>query len=99
MTSEGQRFADEQFLLGATLYSPPAPPRPMRGSMLKDLAKKHGVSAIRIFTSLRIPRAHTGRVRLLRHDEIMCDRDELGIHVLMGVVIKDAPYRLDVMSA
>ena len=85
------------FVYGTAFYRPPDPPASQRRSILKEIAHTYKFNTVRIFTSWAYcnPAPHSfdfGEI-----DEILGYCDELGLKVLMGVMLEDAPYWLEAL--
>ena len=87
----GQNF----FVYGSEFFRPPNPPISMRREMLKAIAQEYKFNIIRIYCSWVYLNPEKARFDFSEVEEIMRQCDELGLKVLMGAVIEEAPYWLE----
>ena len=85
----------ENFIYGAEFFRPPNPPRPLRHSMLESIANEYKFNIIRIYCSWVYLNPEPGRFDFSEIEEVLSDCDRLGLKVLMGAVIEEAPYWLE----
>ena len=85
----------KEFVYGAEFFRPPNPPRAMRRDLLKAIAKDYKFNTIRIYCSWVYLNPERGRFDFSEIEEILQDCDALGLKVLMGAVIEEAPYWLE----
>ena len=85
----------EQFIYGAEFFRPPNPPRALRHEMLKAIANEYKFNIIRIYCSWVYLNPEPGRFDFTEIEEVLSDCDQLGLKVLMGAVIEEAPYWLE----
>jgi beta-galactosidase len=85
----------KEFVYGAEFFRPPNPPRAMRRDLLKAIAKDYKFNTIRIYCSWVYLNPERGRFDFSEIEEILQDCDVLGLKVLMGAVIEEAPYWLE----
>src|ERR1700726_4684608 len=87
----GQKF----FVYGSEFFRPPNPPISMRREMLKAIAHDYKFNIIRIYCSWVYLNPEQGRFDFSEVEEVLNDCDQLGLKVLMGAVIEEAPYWLE----
>jgi beta-galactosidase len=85
----------EEFIYGAEFFRPPNPPRALRHEMLKAIANEHKFNIIRIYCSWVYLNPEPGKFDFTEIEEVLDDCDHLGLKVLMGAVIEEAPYWLE----
>src|SRR5262249_7070782 len=66
-----------------------------RRAMLKDIAEKYRFNTVRIFTSWAYHHPSKDRFEFGEVEEVLQYCDELGLRVLMGVMLEDAPFWLE----
>ena len=84
-----------EFIYGTEFFRPPNPPRAERREMLEAIAKEYKFNTIRIYCSWVYLNPEPGKFDFSEIDEILNDCDGLGLKVLMGAVIEEAPYWLE----
>jgi beta-galactosidase GanA len=84
-----------EFVYGTEFFRPPNPPRPQRRKMLEAIANTYKFNTIRIYCSWVYLNPEPGKFDFSEIDEIFNDCDRLGLKVLMGAVIEEAPYWLE----
>jgi beta-galactosidase GanA len=84
-----------QFVYGTQFFRVPNPPRPMRRSMLENIARKNTFNVIRIYPTWDYFNPAPEVYDLEQIDEVMTICDELGLQVLLGIVLETAPYWLE----
>jgi beta-galactosidase GanA len=84
-----------EFIYGAEFFRPPNPPRALRHEMLAAIANEYKFNIIRIYCSWVYLNPEPGRFDFAEIEEILTDCDRLGLKVLMGAVIEEAPYWLE----
>src|ERR1700751_4855678 len=87
--------APREFVYGAEFFRPPNPPRALRHEMLKAIANQYKFNIIRIYCSWVYLNPEPGRFDFTEIEEVLSDCDQLGLKVLMGAVIEEAPYWLE----
>src|ERR1700693_1937707 len=92
--SGGPQAAPQEFIYGTEFFRPPNPPRALRHDMLKAIAKDYKFNIIRIYCSWVYLNPDPGRFDFSEVEEVLNDCDQLGLKVLMGAVIEEAPYWL-----
>jgi len=94
---DGSRAAPSatEFIYGAQFFRPPNPPRAQRREMLEAIANEYKFNIIRIYCSWVYLNPEPGKFDFSEIDEILNDCDRLGLKVLMGAVIEEAPYWLE----
>jgi beta-galactosidase len=85
----------EEFIYGAEFFRPPNPPRALRHAMLKAIANEYKFNIIRIYCSWVYLNPEQGIFDFAEIEEVLNDCDRLGLRVLMGAVIEEAPYWLE----
>jgi beta-galactosidase GanA len=85
----------QEFIYGAEFFRPPNPPRALRHEMLKAIANEHKFNIIRIYCSWVYLNPEPGKFDFTEIEEVLSDCDQLGMKVLMGAVIEEAPYWLE----
>ena len=85
----------EEFIYGAEFFRPPNPPRALRHEMLKAIANEYKFNIIRIYCSWVYLNPEQGKFDFTEIEEVLSDCDRLGLKVLMGAVIEEAPYWLE----
>lgn len=85
----------EEFIYGAEFFRPPNPPRALRHEMLKAIANEYRFNIIRIYCSWVYLNPEPGKFDFSEIEEVLSDCDQLGLKVLMGAVIEEAPYWLE----
>jgi len=85
----------QEFIYGAEFFRPPNPPRAERHEMLRAIANEYKFNIIRIYCSWVYINPEPGKFDFSEIDEILNDCDQLGLKVLMGAVIEEAPYWLE----
>lgn len=83
------------FIYGAEFFRPPNPPRALRGEMLEAIANQYKFNIIRIYCSWVYLNPEPDKFDFSEIEEILSDCDRLGLKVLMGAVIEEAPYWLE----
>lgn len=81
-----------EFIYGTEFFRPPNPPRALRREMLQAIANEYKFNTIRIYCSWVYLNPEPGKFDFSEIDEILNDCDRLGLKVLMGAVIEEAPY-------
>jgi beta-galactosidase GanA len=96
-SADGQRAIPlpEEFIYGPEFFRPPNPPRALRHEMLKTIASAYKFNIIRIYCSWVYLNPEPGRFDFTEIEEVLSDCDQLGLKVLMGAVIEEAPYWLE----
>jgi beta-galactosidase GanA len=84
-----------EFVYGAEFFRPPNPPRAQRHELLKAIANEYKFNIIRIYCSWVYLNPEPGKFDFSEIEEILSDCDQLGLNVLMGAVIEEAPYWLE----
>ena len=84
-----------EFIYGTEFFRPPNPPRAQRREMLEEIANKYKFNTIRIYCSWVYLNPEPGKYDFSEVEEILNDCDRLGLRVLMGAVIEEAPYWLE----
>ena len=87
--------APQEFIYGAEFFRPPNPPRELRHEMLKAIANEYKFNIIRIYCSWVYLNPEQGKYDFTEIEEVLNDCDKLGLKVLMGAVIEEAPYWLE----
>ena len=87
--------AQQEFIYGTEFFRPPNPPRALRHEMLTAIAKEYKFNIIRIYCSWVYLNPEEGKFDFTEIEEVMNDCDQLGLKVLMGAVIEEAPYWLE----
>ncbi|HMJ21451.1 MAG TPA: beta-galactosidase [Terriglobales bacterium] len=85
----------QEFIYGTEFFRPPNPPRALRHEMLKAIANEYKFNVIRIYCSWAYLNHEQGKFDFTEIEEVMNDCDQLGLKVLMGAVIEEAPYWLE----
>jgi beta-galactosidase len=85
----------EQFIYGTEFFRPPNPPRALRHEMLQAIANEYKFNIIRIYCSWVYLNPEPGKFNFTEIEEVLTDCDRLGLKVLMGAVIEEAPYWLE----
>jgi beta-galactosidase GanA len=85
----------QEFIYGTEFFRPPNPPRALRHEMLKAIANEYKFNVIRIYCSWVYLNPEQGKFDFTEIEEVMNDCDQLGLKVLMGAVIEEAPYWLE----
>jgi beta-galactosidase len=85
----------QEFIYGTEFFRPPNPPRALRHEMLKAIANEYNFNIIRIYCSWVYLNPEQGKFDFTEIEEVMNDCDQLGLRVLMGAVIEEAPYWLE----
>ena len=96
-TVQSQRSIPEpqEFIYGAEFFRPTNPPRALRHDMLKAIANEYKFNIIRIYCSWVYLNPEPGKFDFTEVEEVLADCDQLGLKVLMGAVIEEAPYWLE----
>jgi beta-galactosidase len=84
-----------EFIYGAEFFRPPNPPRALRHEMLKTIANEYKFNTIRIYCSWVYLNPEPGKFDFSEIEGVLNDCDQLGLKVLMGAVIEEAPYWLE----
>ncbi len=84
------------FVYGSAFYRPPNPPPSERREMLKAIAQQYKFNIIRIYSSWVYLNPEESRFDFTELDQVMHYCDEFGLKVLVGVILEDAPYWLEV---
>jgi beta-galactosidase GanA len=84
-----------EFIYGAEFFRPPNPPRALRHEMLQAIANEYKFNIIRIYCSWVYLNPEPGKFDFTEIEEVLTDCDRLGLKVLMGAVIEEAPYWLE----
>jgi beta-galactosidase GanA len=93
----GQTLRHQDFFVyGSAFYRPPNPPASERRAMLKTIAQEYKFNIIRIYSSWVYLNPEDGRFDFAELEEVFRYCDEFGLKVLMGVILEDAPYWLEV---
>ena len=87
--------ARREFIYGAEFFRPPNPPRALRHEMLKAIADEYKFNIIRIYCSWVYLNPEPGKFDFSEVEEVLTDCGQLGLKVLMGAVIEEAPYWLE----
>jgi beta-galactosidase len=85
----------QEFIYGAEFFRPTNPPRALRHEMLKAIANEYKFNIIRIYCSWVYLNPEPGKFDFTEIEEVLNDCDQLGLKVLMGAVIEEAPYWLE----
>jgi len=85
----------QEFIYGTEFFRPPNPPRALRHEMLKAIANEYKFNTIRIYCSWVYLNPEPGKFDFTEIEEVLDDCDQLGLKVLMGAVIEEAPYWLE----
>lgn len=85
----------QEFIYGAEFFRPPNPTRALRHEMLKAIANEYKFNIIRIYCSWVYLNPEPGKFDFTEIEETLSDCDQLGLKVLMGAVIEEAPYWLE----
>jgi beta-galactosidase GanA len=85
----------QEFIYGAEFFRPPNPPRALRHEMLKAIANEYKFNIIRIYCSWVYLNPEPGKFDFTEIEEVLNDCDQLGLKVLMGAVIEEAPNWLE----
>jgi beta-galactosidase GanA len=85
----------QDFIYGAEFFRPPNPPRALRHEMLQAIANEYKFNIIRIYCSWVYLNPEPGKFDFTEIEEALNDCDRLGLKVLMGAVIEEAPYWLE----
>ena len=85
----------QEFIYGAEFFRPTNPPRAQRHEMLKAIANKYKFNIIRVYCSWVYLNPESEKFDFTEVEEVLSDCDELGLKVLMGAVIEEAPYWLE----
>ncbi len=88
--------APREFIYGTEFFRPPNPPRALRHEMLKAIANEYKFNIIRIYCSWVYLNPEPTKFDFSEVEEVLTDCDQLGLKVLMGAVIEEAPYWLEV---
>jgi beta-galactosidase GanA len=85
----------QEFIYGTEFFRPPNPPRALRHEMLKAIANEYKFNIIRIYCSWVYLNPEPDKFDFTEIEEVLNDCDQLGLKVLMGAVIEEAPYWLE----
>jgi len=85
----------QKFIYGTEFFRPPNPPRALRHEMLKAIANEYKFNIIRIYCSWVYLNPEPEKFDFTEIEEVLNDCDQLGLNVLMGAVIEEAPYWLE----
>ena len=85
----------QEFIYGTEFFRPPNPPRALRHEMLKAIANEYKFNIIRIYCSWVYLNPEPDNFDFTEIEEVLNDCDQLGLKVLMGAVIEEAPYWLE----
>jgi beta-galactosidase GanA len=85
----------QEFIYGTEFFRPPNPPRALRHEMLKAIANEYRFNIIRIYCSWVYLNPEPDKFDFTEIEEVLNDCDQLGLKVLMGAVIEEAPYWLE----
>jgi beta-galactosidase GanA len=85
----------QEFIYGTEFFRPPNPPRALRQEMLKAIANEYKFNIIRIYCSWVYLNPEPDKFDFTEIEEVLNDCDQLGLKVLMGAVIEEAPYWLE----
>jgi beta-galactosidase GanA len=85
----------QEFIYGTEFFRPPNPPRALRHEMLKVIANEYKFNIIRIYCSWVYLNPEPEKFDFTEIEEVLDDCDQLGLKVLMGAVIEEAPYWLE----
>jgi beta-galactosidase GanA len=85
----------QEFIYGAEFFRPTNPPRALRHEMLKAIANEYKFNTIRIYCSWVYLNPEREKFDFTEIEEVLNDCDQLGLKVLMGAVIEEAPYWLE----
>ncbi len=83
------------FVYGSAFYRPPNPPPSQRRAMLKTIAQEYKFNTIRIYSAWPYLNPEEGRFDFAELEEVFRYCDEFGLKVLVGVILEDAPYWLE----
>jgi beta-galactosidase GanA len=95
LTTGHEQSGGGSFIYGTHFYRPPDPPASQRHAMLTSIAETYKFNTVRIFTSWAYCNPEPDRFDFADVEELMGYCDELGLKVLMGVMLEDAPYWLE----
>jgi beta-galactosidase GanA len=95
LTTGHEQAKGGSFVYGTAFYRPPDPPASQRRAMLRSIAETYKFNTVRIFTSWAYCNPVPDRFDFGEVEELMGYCDELGLKVLMGVMLEDAPYWLE----
>jgi beta-galactosidase GanA len=84
-----------EFIYGTEFFRPPNPPRALRHEMLKAIANEYKFNIVRVYCSWVYLNPEPGKFDFTEIEEVLNDCDQLGLKVLMGAVIEEAPYWLE----
>jgi len=93
--SSQPRSRQDFFVYGSAFYRPPNPPASQRREMLRAIAEDYKFNIIRIYSPWVYLNPEEGRFDFAELEEVMRYCDGFGLKVLMGVVLEDAPYWLE----
>ena len=93
--SPGAQPAPHEFIYGTEILPSPNPPRALRHEMLQAIANEYKFNIIRIYCSWVYLNPEPGKFDFTEIEEVLTDCDRLGLKVLMGAVIEEAPYWLE----
>ena len=85
----------QEFIYGAEFFRPTNPPRAQRHEMLKAIANEYKFNIIRVYCSWVYLNPEPEKFDFTEVEEVLSDCDQLGLKVLMGAVIEEAPYWLE----
>jgi beta-galactosidase GanA len=85
----------QEFIYGAEFFRPTNPPRAQRHEMLKAIANEYKFNIIRVYCSWVYLNPESEKLDFTEVEEVLSDCDQLGLKVLMGAVIEEAPYWLE----
>ena len=85
----------QEFIYGTEFFRPPNPPRALRHEMLKAIGNEYKFNIIRIYCSWVYLNPEPDKFDFTEIEEVLNDCDQLGLKVLMGAVIEEAPYWLE----
>src|ERR1035438_4403182 len=83
------------FVYGSAFYRPPNPPPSQRREMLKTIAQEYKFNTSRIYSAWPYLNPEEGRFDFAELEEVFRYCDEFGLKVLVGVILEDAPYWLE----
>ena len=83
------------FVYGSAFYRPPNPPPSQRREILKTIAQEYKFNTIRIYSAWPYLNPEEGRFDFAELEEVFRYCDEFGLKVLVGVILEDAPYWLE----
>jgi len=83
------------FVSGAQFYLPPNPPIEQLKQLLADFGRKYQFNTVRTWTSWAYHNSERHKFDFAELDALMSMCDELGLKVLVGISLEDAPFWLE----